>query len=118
MYFVPVPPPTPVSPRTRELADLLGRVIEEYEKHHPAVSGAEVREAVRMAARSSRAGGPEAARLVVAALAGVLVLGGVVAWILVDRGGMSEGAAPMVLVAVILFAVLTTLVVLKRLRGG
>lgn len=90
MFFVPMPPPTPVSPRTRELADLLGRVIEEYERHHPAVSGEEVRDAVRLAARSSRAGGPEVARLVIAALAGVLVL----------------------------IAVITALAVLQRLRGG
>ena len=34
MTYVPIPivPPTPPSPRTRELAELLARVIEEYEK--------------------------------------------------------------------------------------
>ena len=42
MIFVPVvTPPTPPSPRTRELAGLLGQVVQEYTKAHPATTRAE-----------------------------------------------------------------------------
>ena len=53
MAYVPVVvPPTnqpPPSPRTRELAGLLTKVLDEYTKAHPAVSKAEIRAAFRMA---------------------------------------------------------------------
>ena len=53
MTYVPVVvPPTnapPPSPRTRELAGLLTKVLDEYTKAHPAVSKAEIRAAFRMA---------------------------------------------------------------------
>ena len=56
MSYVPivtstyVPPP---SPRTRELADLLAKVLNEYTKAHPATSKAEVRAAIRLAQASA-----------------------------------------------------------------
>jgi hypothetical protein len=53
MSYVPiVTPPTaaqPVSPRSRELAGLVTKVIDEYTKAHPATSGAEVRVALKLA---------------------------------------------------------------------
>ena len=52
MTYVPVvtsTPPPPPSPRTRELAGLLTKVLEEYSKAHPAVTKAEIRAAVRLA---------------------------------------------------------------------
>lgn len=118
MIFVPVPPPAPVSHRTRELADLLGRVVEEYEKHHPSVTGAEVRQAIHLAARSSRAPGREVARLLVAAVTGVLALLGVLVWMMADRGAIGGGALPMVGVAVVLSAIIAVLVIVRRVSGG
>ena len=74
MAYVPV---TPVitgqkepSRQTRELADLLGRVIQEYEKAHPTVTGPEVRHALQLATRaSSKAVGGEKAAILAALLA-------------------------------------------------
>ena len=56
MIYVPIVVPTqvpPPSPRTRELAELLDKVLEEYTKAHPATTRAEVRAAIRMAQMST-----------------------------------------------------------------
>ena len=79
MAYVPiVTPPTgqpPASPRTRELAGLLTKVLDEYTKAHPAVTPAEVRAALRLAQMSA---GPDrskvAAGLSVAVGLGVAML--------------------------------------------
>jgi hypothetical protein len=52
MFFVPIVPSSPappLSPRTRELAGLLQRVLDEYTRTHPATTKAEIRAAIRMA---------------------------------------------------------------------
>ena len=77
MTYVPiVPVVTPQEPtrQTQELADLLGRVIQEYEKAHPTVTGPEVSQALQLAKRASSksAGGEQAA--MIAAFVGALVL--------------------------------------------
>lgn len=56
MTYVPMVTPThvpPPSPRTRELAGLLAKVLDEFTKAHPATTGAEVRAAIRMAQTSA-----------------------------------------------------------------
>jgi len=56
MTYVPIVIPTqvpPPSPRTRELSGLLGKVLEEYTKAHPATTKAEIRAAIRMAQMSA-----------------------------------------------------------------
>ena len=75
MSYVPTPivTPQPPSPRTRELADLLGRAIQEFEKHHPSTTGAEVRQALQIAARSSRSAGAQANTAVLLAVLGLLL---------------------------------------------
>ena len=71
MSYVPivtssyVPPP---APRTRELSELLGKVLEEYTKAHPAVTKSEVRAAIRMAQMSA---GPAKTNLAVGLSLGV-----------------------------------------------
>ena len=63
MSYVPIVPSTyapPPSPRTRELAELLGKVLEEYSNAHPAVTKSEVRAAIRMAQMSA---GPDQTKL-------------------------------------------------------
>lgn len=52
MSYVPIIVPTnapPPSPRTRELANLLGQVLDEYTKANPTTTSAEIRDAYRMA---------------------------------------------------------------------
>jgi hypothetical protein len=116
VLYVPVIPPPPPSPRTRELADLLTRAIEEYEKYHPNVSGAEVRAALQMAAtRSVRRASPHVWALVGGSVA--LVLGGAVAFLVSNQGGMSENAVTVVAVSVLIFGTALVLAMLKS-RGG
>lgn len=120
MLYVPVVPHVPhdpPSPRTRELAGLLSRVIEEYEKHHPAVSGREIRAALDLAARESKGAARQEARAVAAVLLGMLVLLGGVGWFASRGGSIDAEAWPMVAVAVAIFGLLIGVVVLKRLSG-
>ena len=82
MTYVPiVTTPTQQQPsrQTRELADLLGRVIQEYEKAHPTVSGAEVRHALQLArSASSKTTGAPALALTLSA--GLAVIWAVYRW--------------------------------------
>lgn len=119
MSYVPivtstyVPPP---SPRTRELAGLLSKVLEEYTKAHPATSKTEIRAAIRMAQMSS---GPD--RTKVAAVVSLLV-GGWVAFALVyfffrRTGGMEVGASlPFIILFVIFFLMIVLAIVKARSR--
>jgi len=106
---------SPPSPRTRELADLLGKVVEEYEKYHPAITGREVRSALRLAERSSHAAaaGGRTMALVGGALGAVVA--GTFIWV-ANRGGSWEGGAPVALVAAII-AVLAVGLIVRRARG-
>lgn len=80
MTYVPIviqTPTPPPSPRTRELAGLLTKVLEEYKKAHPTTTNNEVKAAIRLAQLSSRSGNPAAPAaaalvlgLLMAALAG------------------------------------------------
>lgn len=65
MTYVPIVTPTPSqppSPRTRELAGLLSKVLEEYTKAHPSVTKSEVRAAIRLAQSSA---GPDNTKIAV-----------------------------------------------------
>jgi len=65
MTYVPIVMPThvpPPSPRTRELAGLLARVLDEYTKAHPETTKAELRAAIRMAQPSA---GPDRTKVAV-----------------------------------------------------
>ena len=115
MIYVPVVPPQPPSPRTRELADLLGRVIEEYEKHHPKVTDSEVRAALQMAAQSSKGAPPVAA--VAAALGVAALVGGVFFFMAANGGELSADGIPMVGAVVVLLSIVGVAFLLKRLAG-
>ncbi len=119
MTYVPIPivPPTPPSPRTRELADLLARVIEEYEKHHPAVSGAEVREALNLASQSSKTATPAARSLVAMLLLGLVAFGAGLFYFLEQSGGGSAPEFPMIAVVIGIIVVLGLVAVLKGRRN-
>lgn len=119
MTYVPIPiivPPTPPSPRTRELADLLARVIEEYEKHHPAVSGAEVREALSLASQSSNTAAP-ARTLVATLLLGLVALGAGLFYFVERSGGGGAPDFPMIAVVTGVILVLGLVAVIKGRRN-
>ena len=116
MTYVPiVTTPTQHQPsrQTRELADLLGRVIEEYEKAHPSVSGAEVRHALQLArSASSKTSGAPA---MVAALAGGLAVMVGLGVLLFMRGeGGADFAPGAVAIAVAVIGVLALVIALRR----
>ncbi|MCJ7630553.1 MAG: hypothetical protein MUO50_19435 [Longimicrobiales bacterium] len=120
MSYVPivtstyVPPP---SPRTRELAGLLSRVLEEYTKAHPATSKTEIRAAIRMAQMSS---GPD--RTKVAAGLGLAVGLGVMMLTLGlfffrSTGGMEIRASlPFIIMFVIFFLMIVLAIVKAQSR--
>jgi hypothetical protein len=117
--YVPIPivPPTPPSPRTRELADLLARVIEEYEKHHPTVSGAEVREALNLASRSSKAVAPAAPKVLALLLLGLAALGAGLFLAVERSGGGAAPEFPMIAVVIGVILVLGLVAVIKGRRN-
>jgi hypothetical protein len=101
------------------LAELLSRVIREYESHHPAVTGAEVRDAIRLAAQSSRKGAQGAGlRVALAAGLALFVAAGVL-FLIQARGRGLEGAADIPLVAAVLVGVvlIAVLAAVKASRG-
>ncbi|MEJ2205157.1 MAG: hypothetical protein P8170_13735 [Gemmatimonadota bacterium] len=121
MFYVPIvpTPPTPPSPRTRELADLLSRVIHEYESHHPSVSGAEVRLALRLAAQSSRKGAQAAStRVALAAGLALFVAAGVAYLALASGGGLGASESfPMVAAVLVGIVLIAVLAAVKASRG-
>ena len=103
-YIPPVPhsPSSPPSPRTRELAALLTKVLEEYKNSHPATTDAEVRAAVRLAQLASRSGNQTAP---LALSLGLGVLGaGLLAGVLFFRsaGGFELGSWGPIAIVVVL----------------
>lgn len=120
MTYVPVIPPTQAtqpSPRTRELAELLAKVLEEYTKAHPQTTGSEVRAAMRLALRSSSPA-VSGAPTVVALTLGLLVLGlGLGLFLFRSGGGVDpEGSFPMIAVAVAIVLGVLVLLVIRRSR--
>jgi len=109
---VPHSPAPPPSPRTRELAALLTKVLEEYRNSHPATSDAEIRSAVRLAQLASRSGNP-AVPLILSVGIGLLVAGVLAAVLFLRAGeGVEIGASvPMVLMAVVILLGIVALLV-------
>lgn len=110
--MVPHSPSPPPSPRTRELAGLLTKVLEEYKKSHPATSDAEIRAAVRLAQLSTRSGNQ--AQTAILSLGVGLLAAGVAAGIVFFRaggGGDMEPAFPMIIAAVAIFLALILVLV-------
>jgi predicted lipid-binding transport protein (Tim44 family) len=117
--YVPiVPTVTPEAPsrQTRELADLLGRVIQEYEKAHPTVTGREVGQALQLAKRaSSKAAGGEQAALVAALVGGLVLMLGLGMFLFTGGGDGFSIANAQVMVAVVALGLAGVFVaVLKR----
>lgn len=107
MMYVPIVPHTPMpplSPRTRELAGILSKVLDEYMKAHPKATKAEIKAAIRMANQSVGPGG-NALGLALSVGLGVLmaVLG---LGFFVFQGGAGEidfrSAMPMIVISLII----------------
>ncbi len=112
--YVPIVVPTPPSPRARELADLLTRVIEAYEEGHPTTSRAEIREATRLALAKTGPGSAGTRPIVAGSLAALTVgLVGVSAFL---KNADGVPAIPWTLVAVGLLAIVFGIVAVARNR--
>jgi len=116
--YVPivVPPQAEPSRQTRELADLLGRVVQEYEKAHPTVTGSEVSEALQLAKRASTKGaGNELMAIKLALVGGLTLMGGLGLFFFMQQGGEFSIANTQVMVAVIALGIAGAFVaILKR----
>lgn len=115
--FIPVVPsgaPTPPSPRTRELAGLLTKVLDEYQKSHPAVTPTEMRAAVRLAQSSVKGGGP-VIPLAVSLGLGLLVAGLMAGLLFVRSGGdvAQWTSAPIAIFVLVALIALIMVLVLK-----
>jgi len=115
LYVPIVVPPTPPSPRTRELANLLSTVIQEYEKHHPAVTGGEIHQALDLAKQGSQKAMATNRVLVVTVAGGLLALAGVGAFMATAAGGGGQVGFPVLAVVVGILLVVGLAVALKRM---
>ena len=117
MTYVPVPiivPEDSPSPKTRELAGLLTRVIAEYETHHPSVTPGEIRSALHLAAQSGgRGAAPKG--LLVALLGGLMVFAGLAVFYL-SSSGAEPVEVPTVAFIIGVFAITAVLIAVKKSR--
>jgi hypothetical protein len=118
MSFVPIVPPTtvpPPSPRTRELAGILAKVLDEYTKAHPATTRAEIRGAIRMAQMSAGMDRTKVAAGVAVALGlGVTMLALGLLYFR-NAGGVEMGTiSPMIIMAVIVLLGIVAVIVKTR----
>lgn len=123
MTYVPIVTPTnapPLSPRTRELAGLITKVMDEYTKAHPATTKAEIRAAVRMA-QASAGGGPSnvAALLSLSLGLGVAALTFGLFFFRSAGGGGADGpeigpVLPMIIMALIVLLGLVMVIAKRR----
>jgi hypothetical protein len=114
--FVPVvvPPPTP-SRQAQELADLVNRVVSEYEQTHSSITPAEVQQALMMAQQRSQ-GAVGARRLVAVALGGAFALGAGILAFARGSGVPFDVILPWLELGVVGVLVIAVVVVLLRRR--
>ena len=102
MTYVPIiVPPTPPSPRTRELAGEITRTIVDFEQLHPSVTRAEVQQATRLAMQATGGQGHELAA--VSGVLGLLAAAGLGAYVYSSGAGgrwPAGGDIPYSLIAV------------------
>jgi hypothetical protein len=115
MIYVPMVVPTqapPPSPRTRELAELLDRVLEEYTKAHPATTRAEIRAAIRMAQMST---GPDRTKVAagVSLAIGLSLAMGVLGFAFFRSGGDMEFRASLPIIMIVLFGIVAAVVAMR-----
>jgi len=102
--YIPASSSKPPSPRTRELAGLLTKVMEEYKKAHPETTSAEIRAAVRLTRLSSPSGSPGSPAILslgLGLLVGALLLG--IFFFRASDGAELEPNMRMIILAVVVF---------------
>ena len=116
MSYVPivVAAPQPPSPRTRELADQLSRVISDFEQSHPTVSRAEVRHATQLALRASRRGSDVAPGTALAVVSIVLIMVGLGVVLTQRGGGLAMAQSPLMGLAVVVALIGFVSMVVRR----
>jgi len=114
--YVPIVVPTQAEPtrQTRELADLLGRVVQEYEKAHPTVTGPEVAQALQLAKQASTKAGGNQAAIVMAGVGLVVLMVGLGVFFLATQGGGIEIRSFSTIIAVVGLAVVAGFVALVK----
>lgn len=116
MSYIPIviPPttPQPPSPRTRELAEILAKVLEEYQKAHPAVTGAEMREAIQIA-KSATEGNKKPVAVILSLGIGLVLMVTVLGLVFLRSGGGIElgSSMPMVILGIMVFLGIVVVVI-------
>lgn len=114
--YVPTPPHVPhPSPQVRELGHKIESVVREYQQTHR-MSPLEVKQALRMAEANTGASRAPAARLaaIAAALAGVVVLGGILFWRQAQGTPDGSGLTVAPLIAIVAVAAAVVAVVARN----
>lgn len=118
MSYVPIIVPTnapPPSPRTRELANLLGQVLDEYTKANPATTSAEIRAAYRMAQAATGKGSANIAAGVSVGIGLLVAMLGLGLVYFRSAGEIEIGPIfPMIIMALIVLIGLVAIVVNRR----
>ena len=122
MTYVPIvtPPtsPPPLSPRTRELSNLLTKVLDEYQKAHPKTTSTEMRQALRIAASAAGSDRTVVATSIALVLGLLLAAGGLFAFLFMGSSGEQSfrEAVPMIAIGIMVFMIML-IVIIKRNAG-
>jgi len=115
LYVPVVVPPQPPSRQAQELAELLSRVVSEYEQTHSSITPGEVQQALMLA--QQRSSGAGVARPLVAVALGLAVALGIAVMVLAGGSGVSrEAVLPWLELGIVGVLVVTVVVVLLRRR--
>lgn len=114
LYVPVVVPPQPPSRQAQELAELVSRVVSEYEQTHSSITPGEVQQALMLA--QQRRSGAAGARPLILLAVGLAVALGIAVMVLVGGSGVSrEAVLPWVELGVVgLFVVAVVVALLRR----
>jgi MYXO-CTERM domain-containing protein len=112
MVFIPVPTPPPPSPRAHELAASLAQEIEEFGRRFPDTNPTDIRQALHLVARQTRAA-PVPAFAVSLGL-GLVLLVAAVGFMLFRNAGSEGGPPPIMIMLVVGLLVMGLLAVVVR----
>ena len=115
LYVPVVVPPQPPSRQAQELAELLSRVVSEYERTHSSITPGEVQQAFMLA--QQRSSGAAGARPLILLALGLAVALGIAVMVLLGGPGISrEAVLPWVELGVVGVLVVAVVAALLRRR--